>query len=227
MAKYRHEVLGVPVRVGGEGLEVLVAPRAREPFAGRPALPGGPLEVDEGMDEALVRHLGRHLDGAAIGHLEQVATFSDPTRDPFERTVATAYLVLVGPDDWPPSGDARWCGVEDLEPMAFDHARVLAVALERLRGKVSYTNIAWALAPEEFTIAQLRQVYRACLGHDVDPTNLTRVLERRAQIERTGRRQASGHRGGRPAATWRFTRRVYEVTDPFAALGPAGRGFAG
>ena len=93
---------------------------------------------------------------------------------------------------------------------------------ERLRGKLSYTNIGFALAPESFTLAELRDIYIAALGHDVSATNLKRVLLRREVLEPTGLRRGSGRTGGRPAETFRFRKRALEITDPFAALRPPG-----
>ena len=174
------------------------------------------------MEQAVVRHLKGLLDVSLLGHHEQLSTRSEPGRDPFERTVATTYLGLVAPDV-EAGGGARWLPVRASVPMAFDHAQAVEEAVVRLRGKVSYTNIAHALAPAEFTLAQLRDIYCACLGHDVDVTNLSRVLRRRGQIVKTGHLEESGERGGRPPATWTFTRHDYEVTDPFAVLRPASR----
>ncbi|MSS45694.1 NUDIX hydrolase [Cutibacterium sp. WCA-380-WT-3A] len=223
VAKFRHEVLAVVLRVSQADLEVLVTDRSREPFTGMPALPGGPLEVDETMEQAVLRYEDGLLDVSRLGHQEQLSTRSEPGRDPFERTVATTYLGLVAPDT-EAEGKARWLPVRPSTPMAFDHAQAVTEAVVRLRGKISYTNIAYALAPAEFTLAQLRDVYQAGLGHDVDVTNLSRVLRRRGQIAKTGHREESGLRGGRPPATWTFTRHDYEVTDPFAVLRPTLRG---
>ena len=100
VAKYRHEVLAAILRVD-ERLEVLATPRSRDPFVGQWALIGGPVEVDETMEQAIARHMTGHLDGARPVHVEQVSTVSDPARDPFERTIATAYLALTPPDGLP------------------------------------------------------------------------------------------------------------------------------
>lgn len=224
MAKYRHEVLAVVLRakVGSTArLQVLARAREHEPFASRLALPSGPVEVDESMEDAMSRHLATQLGVAGLAHREQLATYSDPERDPYERTIATAYLGLVPCDsELMLVAEAAWIDVADLPEMAFDHHRVVDTALERLRGKFSYTNIAFALAPAEFTMATLRGIYEAALGHEIDVTNLSRVLQRRGQIERVGTKSESGARGGRPPSTWRFTAHKFQVTDPFAALGP-------
>ena len=93
---------------------------------------------------------------------------------------------------------------------------------DRLRGKLSYTTIGFALAPETFTLAELRDIYAAALGHDVSATNLKRVLLRRGALVATGERRVSGRAGGRPAQAFRYRSRQLEITDPFAALRPPG-----
>lgn len=106
--------------------------------------------------------------------------------------------------------------------MAFDHAELIASGRRRLRAKLSYTNVGFALAPPTFTLSELRGCYRAALGHDVSVTNLQRVLLRRGQIEPTGHAAPSGRAGGRPATVYRFRQRSLEVTDEFAVLRPPG-----
>ena len=82
--------------------------------------------------------------------------------------------------------------------MAFDHGPIVLAGRERLRAKLSYTNIGFALAPESFTMSELSSIYTAALGYPVDPTNLRRVLERRGLLEATGERRSPGRGGGRP-----------------------------
>ena len=110
--------------------------------------------------------------------------------------------------------------------MAFDHEPIVLAGRERLRAKLSYTNVGFALAPARFTISELRAIYAAALGYDVSATNLRRVLERRGVLEATGDRRASGPGGGRPAAVYRFRSRELQVTDPFAVLRPPARSAA-
>jgi 8-oxo-dGTP diphosphatase len=105
--------------------------------------------------------------------------------------------------------------------MAFDHASIVQSAIERLRSKLSYSNIGFALAPPEFTIAQLRDLYATALGRDISATNLQRVLQRRGQLEPTGATAHPSSAGGRPAARFRFRHPQLEITDPFAVLRPA------
>jgi 8-oxo-dGTP diphosphatase len=118
--------------------------------------------------------------------------------------------------------DTAWHPVDALPEMAFDHGEITLAGRERLRAKLSYTNAGFALAPEEFTVSELRDVYEAALGHRVTTTNLQRVLLRRGVLEPTGERREPGRTGGRPASVYRFRSRRLQVTDPFAVLRPPG-----
>jgi hypothetical protein len=218
---FAHEALAVVLQVRDGQLCVLLWRRALAPEAGRSALPGGLLGADEDLRASIVRHLAIKVDVTELAHLEQLETRSAPRRHPSGRLVATGYLGLVPTPAEPqlPS-DTRWHPVNDLPPMAFDHGELVATAVERLRAKLSYTNMAFALAPPTFTVSELRRIYVAALDHDVSATNLQRVLERRGVIEATGEQVLPGPGGGRPAARFRFRHRELVVTDPFAALRP-------
>ena len=208
-------------QVRNAALQVLLWQRARVPFRGAWALPGGALETGETLEASIRRHLAAKVDVREVSHLEQLATYGEPDRVPSAWELATAYLGLVqlGLDPDVPE-DTRWYPVDDLPPMAFDHGAIVLAGRERLRGKLSYSNAGFALAPPTFTLAELREVYAAALGHEVSATNLKRVLERRAVIEPTGDRRPSGRAGGRPAEVYRFRDRRLAITDPFAALRP-------
>jgi 8-oxo-dGTP diphosphatase len=188
----RHEVVAVVMRAHDGRLEALVRRVERRP------------------DESLESALGRAVDVAALAHVEQLET-----RVLGDGTLATGYLGLARADadlggDWRPAASRR-------RP---DEAALVAAAQARLRAKLSYTNLGFALAPEVFTISELREVYVAALGHDVSATNLQRVLLRRGALERVDGHRAPGRSGGRPAALFRFAARRLEVTDEFAALRP-------
>jgi 8-oxo-dGTP diphosphatase len=215
----------VVLQVRATRLEALLWERARPPFAGAWSLPGGYLAADETLEESIRRQLAVKVDVRELSHLEQLETLSDPHRHPVERQLATAYLGLV-PSDVDPvlPSDTAWHPVDALPPMAFDHGTIVLAGRDRLRAKLSYTNIGFALAPAEFTISELRELYVAALGHEVSATNLQRVLVRRGLFEPTGARREPGRSGGRPAALFRFRAHRLEVTDPFAVLRPPGRG---
>ncbi|MCB0951092.1 MAG: NUDIX hydrolase [Mycobacterium sp.] len=227
-----HEVLAAVFQArqtqrSGDGgkpaLHVLLWQRALSPERGKWSLPGGRLGEDEDMTSSVRRQLAEKVDLREIAHLEQLAVFSDPHRVPATRTIASTFLGLVPSPARPElPADTRWHPVHDLPPMAFDHGPMVEHAHNRLGAKLSYTNIGFALAPNEFALSTLRDIYSAALGHPVDATNLQRVLERRHVITRTGTTARSGRSGGRPAALYRFTDSRYRVTDEFAALRPPG-----
>jgi ADP-ribose pyrophosphatase YjhB (NUDIX family) len=216
-----HAALAVVLQVRDGALQVLLWQRALEPFNGRWSLPGGYLERGETLEESIRRHLAAKVDVRELSHLEQLDTRSEPERVPDEWQLATSYLGLV-PSDADPSlpADTAWHPVDGLPPTAFDHGEIVLAGRDRLRAKLSYTNAGFALAPETFTISQLRQIYAAALGHDVSATNLQRVLLRRDVLEPTGGRREPGRSGGRPASLFRYRRRELAITDEFAVLRP-------
>jgi ADP-ribose pyrophosphatase YjhB (NUDIX family) len=188
-----HAVVAVVLRVHEGRLEVLVPRVLREP------------------GEQLEHALARAVDVAQLAHHEQLET-----RLLADGTLATVYLGLVRSDgDLPGS----WKPAAGRGP-ADDDRELVAAAQARLRAKLSYTNVGFALAPATFTISELREIYVAALGHDVSATNLQRVLVRRGVLERVEGLRPPGRAGGRPAALFRFVSSRLEVTDEFAALGP-------
>ena len=225
---FAHEVLAVVLQVRRKRMHVLLWQRAEQPFEGMWALPGGPLAADERLGTSLGRHLATKVDLTGIAHMEQLETRSDPARDPRGRVLATAYLALVSSDAEPCiPPDTAWHRVDDLPPTAFDHGSIAGSGRERLRAKLSYTNIGFALAPQTFTIAQLRDIYAASAGHPISATNLQRILTRREVIEPTPAAARPAPSGGRPATLYRFRTRELIVTNPFAAFRPPARAAAG
>jgi ADP-ribose pyrophosphatase YjhB (NUDIX family) len=226
----QHEALAVVFQVRGldsgkPHLDVLLWQRALEPELGKWSLPGGQVRDDEDLSSSVRRQLAEKVDLREVAHLEQLAVFSEPDRVPGSRVIASAFLGLV-PSPARPAlpPDTRWHPVGELPPMAFDHAPMVAYARSRLAAKLSYTNLGFAIAPREFALSALRDIYEAALGYQVDATNLQRVLARRGVITRTGTTAHPGRSGGRPAAHYRFTGTSLRVTDEFAALRPPGAG---
>jgi len=215
--------LAVVLQARAGVLQALLWKRGRTPFKGRWSLPGGYLQPGETLEASIRRHLAEKVDVRELSHLEQLETLSDPRRSPQEWQLATAYLGLV-PSDLDPRvpSDTDWHPVDELPSLAFDHEAIVFAGRERLRGKLSYTNLGFALAPAEFTISELRDVYAAALGHDVSATNLQRILLRRGVLEHTGRVRPPGPTGGRPGALFRFRTQALEITDQFAVLRPPG-----
>jgi 8-oxo-dGTP diphosphatase len=187
-----HVVVAVAMRVDGGRLEALVR------------------RVDHLPGESLPRALERAIDVGALAHLEQLET-----RILRDGSLATVYLGLARPGT---ELGGAWHAVGTRTTS--EERELVGAAQARLRAKLSYTNLGFALAPEVFTISELRDLYVAALGHDVSATNLQRVLLRRGALERVDGHRAPGRTGGRPAALFRFASQRLEVTDEFAALRP-------
>jgi 8-oxo-dGTP diphosphatase len=174
----------VVLTVRDDSLAVLLVERGVDPFKGGLALPGGFVRPDEDLAAAAAREL-REETGLALGdvHLEQLASYGDPGRDPRMRVVTVAYLALAPGMPSPLAGTdaaaAAWTPVSDTAgsfPLAFDHTRILADGVERARAKLEYTPLAAAFCPPEFTIAQLRRVYEIVWGTSLDPRNFHRKV---------------------------------------------------
>jgi 8-oxo-dGTP diphosphatase len=197
----------VILTVGEEGLEALVIERGEEPFLGELALPGGFVRPDETLAAAASRELAEET-GLRVAHLEQLASYGEPDRDPRMRVVTVAYLAMT-PD--PPvltagtdAAAASWVPVRSLarKHLAFDHRKILRDGVDRARAKLEYTTLATAFCPREFTIAELRRIYEAIWGEELDPRNFSRkVLSTEGFIVPTDAITTRG--GGRPARLYR------------------------
>jgi 8-oxo-dGTP diphosphatase len=197
----------VVLTIRARALHVLLVRRGIAPHKGRWALPGGFVLLDEDLGAAAERELfGETGVSGAAGHLEQLATYGAPRRDPRGRVVTVAYLALVPDLPAPQAGSdaaaAAWHPVDDVPRLAFDHPRILADGLERARAKLEYTPLATAFCPPEFTVSQLREVYEAVWGAPLDPRNFHRKVTATAGfVEPLGASTGGGR--GRPAQLFR------------------------
>lgn len=192
-------------------LYVLLVRRGVAPFKGRLALPGGFVHRGEGLLGAALRELTEETGITDLTiHLEQLATYGAPDRDPRGRTISVAYLALVPDLPEPVAGsdaaEASWRAVDELlsnpRRLAFDHHTILTDAIERARSKLEYSPVGAAFCEDPFTINELRQVYEAVWGCALDPRNFHRKITGAANfVEATGNRTT--RRGGRPAALYR------------------------
>lgn len=185
-------------------LSVLVTNRKQAPFAGDPALPGGFVhqQEDASTDEAASRVLEAKA-GAGVSHLEQLGVFSGADRDPRGWSLSVAYLALVRAEDVSLAPGARWCPVDDIPALAFDHGRIVQEALVRLRNKASYSSLPALLLPTSFTMPQLQRVYECALGMDLNTGAFRRKVEDLGLIEPVDeQRPAPG--AGRPAQVYRL-----------------------
>ncbi|KNE84167.1 MULTISPECIES: NUDIX hydrolase [Streptomyces] len=220
----------VVLTVKRDALCALAVRRGEPPFQGRWALPGGFVRADEDLAAAAARELAEEtgllaldpsgpgpVDGGA--HLEQLATYGDPRRDPRMRVVSVAHLVLAPDLPAPRAGgdahSARWAPVDALlgkggfgregeqpAPLAFDHDRILSDGVERARSKIEYSSLATAFCPPEFTVGELRRVYESVWGVALDPRNFHRkVTGTPGFLVPTG--GTTTRQGGRPAQLFR------------------------
>ncbi len=137
----------------------------RGPARGKWAFPGGLVRIGELLDDAARREL-RASTGLADAYLEQLFTFGDPSRDPHSHVVSVAYMALIpdaGVVTGPSSkyGERGWFEVKALPPLAYDHSLMAAYAFKRLRSKLEYSNIAYALLPRVFTFAEFEEALLA------------------------------------------------------------------
>ncbi|MFZ2900699.1 MAG: NUDIX domain-containing protein [Saprospiraceae bacterium] len=194
----------------GQSLKVLLIQRSLPPFEGQWALPGGFVDMEENLEAAALRELAEET-GMTDVFIEQLFTFGDPGRDPRGRVVSVAYYALVNLTEHPlrASSDARrvgWFPAYQLPHLAFDHARIVETAIQRLRGKVRYQPIGFELLPEEFTLTQLQDLYEAVLGIPLNKRNFrTRILKMGVLVE-VGMQEGVSHR---PARLYRFDREKY------------------
>jgi 8-oxo-dGTP diphosphatase len=169
----------VVLTVRRDQLCVLLVRRGERPFESHWALPGGFVQADEDLGDTAARELvaqtGAATQGAVEGHLEQLAGYAAPDRDPRGRVLSMGYLALL-PDIPDPEAGAAFLPVEDVYGLAFDHDRILADGVERARAKLEYTTLAAAFCPPEFTVTELRRVYEAVWRVEIDARNFQRKV---------------------------------------------------
>jgi 8-oxo-dGTP diphosphatase len=212
--EYPRPALTVDAVVFGlddEDLEVLLIRRNLPPFEGQWALPGGFVRVGESLEEAVRRELQEEA-GIAQVFLEQLFTFGTVDRDPREHVVTVAYYALVRMSDHhvkaaTDARDAAWFAVSEARGLAFDHDRILATALERLKGKVRYQPIGFELLPPQFTLSQLQRLYETILETALDKRNFRKKILGMDFLVATDEVQKDvAHRAAR---LYRFDRKKY------------------
>jgi 8-oxo-dGTP diphosphatase len=193
-------------------LKVMLIERDIPPFAGSWAIPGGFVRALESLEQAAARELEEET-GIKNVYLEQLYTFGDPGRDERGRVISVAYYALVSPErhSVAASTDARnaaWFNIKHVPRLAFDHHKILGVALDRLRGKLTYAPIGFELLPRKFTMRQLQMLYETVLGHELDNRNFRKkifgmdVLNELDEIQ-----QGVAHRAAR---LYKFDERKYK-----------------
>jgi 8-oxo-dGTP diphosphatase len=213
--RYPRPALTVDCVVFGlddKGLKVLLIQRARKPFRGRWALPGGFVHVEESLESAARRELEEET-GLRDVYLEQLYTFGEPDRDPRERVVTVAYYALVNLRDHhvqaaTDAREAAWFAVPDVPALAFDHEKIIETAVARLKEKVRYQPIGFELLPPKFTLTQLQRLYEKVLGRPLDKRNFRKKIQSMDFLVALDEMQKDvSHRAAR---LYRFDKRKYE-----------------
>jgi 8-oxo-dGTP diphosphatase len=182
--------------------------------AGQWAFPGGLVQRGELLDDAARREL-EAATGLRDAYAEQLFTFGEPSRDPGSHVVSVAYMALTAEPQQVGNrcakyAGARWCEVTTLPPLAYDHAAVAAYALNRLRGKLAYTNIAVHLLPAYFTFAELEDLYATVLERPLDRRNFRRRVMAAGLLHPLGQMRRGPHR---PAALYEFAERSVQTIE--------------
>ncbi len=228
---YPHPAVTVDCVVFGldhaeNDLKVLLIERGLEPFKGRYAFPGGFLQVeppeDQGpatnqadisLDAAARREL-KEETGIRVPYLEQLYTFGDSGRDPRGRVVTVAYYGLVKLQKAKASTDAAaaiWFSAHDSPNLAFDHAKILDMALERLRGKIRYQPIGFELLPEKFALRQLQNLYEIILNRPLDKRNFRKKILKMNILRSLDEKETNvSHRA---ATLYQFDRKEYQKKE--------------
>jgi 8-oxo-dGTP diphosphatase len=215
--EYPHPAVAVDIAlftVAGQlqelRLQALLIVRKERPFRGQWALPGGFVRIQEDLRDAALRELAEDT-GVRDVYLEQVAAVGTPDRDTRERVITIVYVGLVAGDKHPPRAagsatDVRWFDVNDLPPLAFDHAHLLQLGLEHLRRRVAEAPVCFELLPEEFTLSELQTLIETIQGRALDRRNFRRKVAELGIVT-----PMQGKRGGahRPAQLYRFVPRAF------------------
>ncbi len=183
-------------------------------YKNRWGLVGGLIQPHEDATQAIVRHL-RAKAGMQDLYKEQLYTFSGIKRDPRGRVVSVAFLALLPEEGAIGEGaiETRWYPIEDVPTLAYDHAEILAMAVERLRNRFLYTNIVRYLMPKEFTLSELQAAYETVLKKKLDKRNFRKWLSSLKVVRDTGKQRRKGAQ--RPAALYAFSAsglRVFELS---------------
>ena len=193
----------------GKELKVLLIERGIEPFKGCWAFPGGFLNMDEDALAGARREL-KEETGLEDAFIEQFHTFSEPGRDPRGRVITIAHYALVkiqeveGGDD---AAQARWFPIGEVPPLAFDHDRILRMAMCRLKEKIHFEPVGFELLPDVFTMPQLQNLYEAILEVHFDRRNFASKMLKLGILEDTGDRPAGA--SSRIPVSYRFNKEKY------------------
>lgn len=195
-------------------MSVLLIKRKFDPFKGQWALPGGFVQNDESLEDAVEREL-REETGVKINYLEQLYTFGTPDRDPRRRIVSVAYFGLVKSDQFvslsatTDAEEAKWFDIKELPELAFDHKIILNVAIERIRGKIVYQPIGFELLDKKFPFSDLEHLYSTLLDRAIDRRNFKKKVMHLGILDELDEK-AKSNGAGRPGNLFQFNKAMYD-----------------
>ena len=216
MAQIQHIRLSVDAVVFGytsqEGLSVLLIKRTMDPYRGQWALPGGLVHDEESLEQAVARELQEET-GVVINYLEQLYSFGRPDRDPRNRVVSVAYYGLVKPNAFQlttsnEASEVAWFDIKTIPSLAFDHQEIVAVAINRLRGKMQYEPIGFELLDKKFPFSELEKLYASVLDRPIDRRNFKKKIMKFGFLEETSEKQQLAG-AGRPGNLYQFNEQKY------------------
>ena len=192
-------------------LKILLIQRGGEPFKDAWALPGGFVDMGESLEAAALRELEEET-GVKDVFFEQLFTFGNPDRDPRGRVISVAYYALVNLDEHPVQAasdakNAAWFPLNNLPELAFDHDKILEIAMERLESKVRYQPLGFELLPEKFTLGQLQELYEKILGTTLNKRNFRTKILKMNILKEMGKQEDVAHR---PATLYSFDDEQYQ-----------------
>ncbi|MFT3932538.1 MAG: NUDIX domain-containing protein [Chitinophagaceae bacterium] len=197
-----------------DGVSVLLIQRKYEPFKNGWAIPGGFVLENESLEDAVKRELEEET-GINVNYLEQLYTFGDTDRDPRQRVIAVAYFGLVKASQYQQlkastdAENAEWFSIKKLPTLAFDHKKILATAIERLRNKVRYQPIGFELLDKKFPFSDLEKLYAALLDKEINRRNFSKKILSFGILEETGELQKTDAKG-RPSKIYQFNQKRYK-----------------
>lgn len=196
-----------------DGVSVLLIKRKYEPFKNAWALPGGFVNVDESLEQAVQRELTEET-GIKVNYLEQLYTFGEPLRDPRYRVVSVAYFALVKSNKYKKlkaSSDAesaQWFSIKKLPNLCFDHKKIVATAIERVRAKIRYQPIGFELLDLKFPFSDLEKLYTTLLDRPIDRRNFSKKMHALNVLDETNE-FAKTTGAGRPSKLFSFNKKRY------------------
>lgn len=193
----------------GVAIKVLLIQRGIEPYKDKWAFPGGFMNIDETIEECAKRELEEET-GLKASSVEQFYTFTDVNRDPRERVITVAHYALVRLEEVKGGDDARsaqWFAMNEIPSLAFDHDRILRMAVNRLKERIYFEPIGFELLPEIFTMSALQNLYEAILEMKFDRRNFYNKMLKLGILSEAEERPKNASR--RTPIKYRFNAKKY------------------